>query len=90
MSGESTVNTRTHQVKPLGKYKCIQIREVDGAQCYRKVDEQRRTAQDLIWLAGIDRIQGIKIGDVGEMVYFYSHTRGKNFFTKDETSPCFL
>ena len=33
------------------------------------MDETVRSANDIIWLAGIDRIPDVKVGDVGDMVY---------------------
>ena len=82
------LNTRTHEVKNLGKYKCLLIRESDGAQCFKAL-HVNYLVDRVIWLKGSDRAAGVRAEMVGEIHYHSSYTRGQHVFVKDERE-CFI
>ena len=51
----------------------IDIREKDGAQCYRFGLD----LNDVIWLCGSDRAQGTGLGDKGDLIYSSNGSRGR-------------
>ena len=54
----------------------IEIREKDGAQCYKDNDG------DLHWISGLNRAIDVKVGDKGELRYESTKTYGLHFFYK--------
>jgi hypothetical protein len=66
-------------MKNMGTYKLIHIRTIDGAQEYHNVVSGSEFPT--IWLAGMDRAKNVKVGDVGEMCYESTTSRGYYVFT---------
>lgn len=59
----------------------VKIREEDGAQCYRFGLD----LNDVVWLSGSDRAQGVSLGEKGDLVYSSNGSRGRwTFHAKDE------
>ena len=51
----------------------IEIREKDGAQCYRF----ELGSNDIVWLTGSHRARGVKVGDKGDLVYSADGSQGR-------------
>ncbi len=62
----------------------IEIREEDGAQCYRFGPG----LNDIVWLSGRHRAQNVKLGDKGDLVYSADRTEGRwTFLAYDKSTP---
>lgn len=57
----------------------IAIRREDGAQCFR----WSSNPVDCMWLCGIDRSSGLKVGDKGRLVYNCTTNRGGYTFQRE-------
>lgn len=55
-----------------------EIREGDFAQMYRV------SSKDVIWISGWPRAKGVKVGDIGKIVYRTGPNYGLHFFIKDK------
>lgn len=69
--------------KPLNGFVLVEIREEDGAQCFKSQDWSVPVHLNTMWMMGIDKVQGAKLGDRGTMTYQSTGTMGRYFFTKE-------
>jgi hypothetical protein len=61
----------------------IEVRPEDGAQCIR----YGQGLCDVSWLCGIDRVSGLKVGDVGTLYYESDgKTYGRDVFVPNDQS----
>ena len=57
----------------------VEINPMDGTQKYSYGEE----FDNVVFLSGIDRASNVKIGDVGQLVYTHTPSRGYYVFVKE-------